>query len=125
MEAAGSAYEEEDSENVEDILNKLSIETAGTEEEAAEGLEDDLKMEVEVEGQGEGKEGGGMTQRAQGALEFLTQDIEPIRTTIVDAYNEFNDMSRLTMLRNVRHRWPAGARFALNFYSHWAQVLIL
>ena len=40
---------------MEDILNKLSIETAGTEEEAAEGLEDDLKMEVEVEGQGEGK----------------------------------------------------------------------
>ena len=66
-----------------------------------------------------------MTQRAQVALEFLTQDIDPIRTTIVDAYNEFNDMSRLTMLRNVRHRWPAGARFALNFYSHWAQVLIL
>ena len=28
------------------------------------------------------------------------------------------------MLWTVRHRWPAGARFAFNFYSHWAQLLL-
>ena len=28
------------------------------------------------------------------------------------------------MLWTVRHRWPAGARFAFNCYRHWAQLLI-
>ena len=28
------------------------------------------------------------------------------------------------MLRTVRHRWPAGARFDINFYWHWAQLLL-
>ena len=36
------------------ILNNLNIETAGTEEEAAEGLAEALRMEVEVEGAHEG-----------------------------------------------------------------------
>ena len=29
------------------------------------------------------------------------------------------------MLWTVRHRWPVGARFAFNFYRHWAQLLLL
>ena len=28
------------------------------------------------------------------------------------------------MLWTVRHRWPAGARFAFNCYKHWAQLLL-
>ena len=28
------------------------------------------------------------------------------------------------MLWTVRHRWPAGARFAFNFYRHWVQLLL-
>ena len=24
----------------------------------------------------------------------------------------------------MQHRWPAGARFAFNFYKHWAQLLL-
>ena len=28
------------------------------------------------------------------------------------------------MLWTVRHHWPVGARFAFNFYRHWAQLLI-
>ena len=28
------------------------------------------------------------------------------------------------MLWTVRHRWPAGARFAFNCYRHWAQLLL-
>ena len=28
------------------------------------------------------------------------------------------------MLWTVRHRWPAGARFTLNFYNHWEQLLL-
>ena len=29
------------------------------------------------------------------------------------------------MLWTVRHCWLAGARFAINFYRHWAQLLLL
>ena len=54
-------------------MNNLTIETAGTEEEAAEGLEAALEMEVEERGS-EGEEGGGGTQRALEALELLTQE---------------------------------------------------
>ena len=28
------------------------------------------------------------------------------------------------MMWTVRHRWPTGARFAFNFYRHWAQILL-
>ena len=28
------------------------------------------------------------------------------------------------MLWTVRHRWTTGARFAFNFYRHWAQLLL-
>ena len=62
----------------------------------------------------EGEEGGGGTQRALEALEFLTQEAEPSGTTLLDACNGFNELSRLAMLWTVRHRWPAGARFAFN-----------
>ena len=83
-------------------------------------------MEVEEEGkvEGEGDEGGEGTQRALGALEFLTQNADPSGTTLVDACNGFNDLIRLEMLWTVWHRWPAGARFAFNFYRHWARLLI-
>ena len=30
----------------------------------------------------------------------------------------------MATLWNVRHRWPAGARFAFNCYRHWAQLLL-
>ena len=48
------------------MSNNLTIETAGTEEEAAEQLEAVLGMEVE--GTVEGEEGGDGTQRELGAL---------------------------------------------------------
>ena len=81
-------------------------------------------MEVEeVEGC-KGKEGGGGTLRALEAFEFLTQEAEPSGTTLVDAHNGFNELSRLAMLLTVRHRWPAGARFAFNCYKNWAQLLL-
>ena len=35
---------------------------------------------------------------ALGAIEFLTQDAYPSRTTLVDARNGFNELSRLAML---------------------------
>ena len=50
---------------------------------------------MEADGGGEGEEGGDGTQMALGGLEFLTQDSEPSGTTLVDAHNGFNDMSRL------------------------------
>ena len=30
----------------------------------------------------------------------------------------------MAMMWTVRHHWPAGARFAFNFYRHWAQFLL-
>ena len=58
------------------------------------------------------------------ALEFLTQDAEPSRTTLVDASNGSNELRRLSMMWTVRHHWPARMRFDFNFYSHWAQPLL-
>ena len=71
-----------------------------------------------------GEDEGGGAQRALEALEFVTQEAEPSRTTLVDARNGFNDMSRLAMLWTVQQRWPAGARFIFNCYRHWVKLLL-
>ena len=42
---------------------------------------------------------------------------------VIDAENAFNSMSRVTMLWNVYHLWPAGARFAFNCYC-FANLLL-
>ena len=105
-------------------LNSLRIETAVTEAEAEEGLEAALGMEVEGDRGSEGEEEGGGNLRALEALDFLTQEVEPSGTTLVDAHNGFNELSRLAMLWTVCHRCPAGARFAFNCYKHWAQLLL-
>ena len=83
-----------------------------------------LRMEVVEDEGSKGKEGGGVTLRALGALELLTQEAEPSGTTLVDARNGFNKLSRLVILWTVQHRWLAGARFAFNCYQHWAQLLL-
>ena len=121
-EAESAEEEEENNESAGVDFNKLTIETVGTEEEAVEGLVTALGMEVygggEGEGEGEGEEGGVGTQRALGALDFLTQEAEPSGTALVGARNGFNKMSRLAMTWTVWHRWPVGARFAFNCYRH-------
>ena len=71
----------------------MTVETEGTEEEVEEILEPALGMEVN--GEGEGEEEGEETIRTLGYIEFLTQDTEPSGTTLVDARNGFNEMSRL------------------------------
>ena len=65
-EEAGDSVEEEESGGVEACLHTLTIETAGTDEEAAEQLEEALDMEAEETGEGE--EGGDGTRRALGFL---------------------------------------------------------
>ena len=82
------------------------------------------EMKVKEDGGSEGEDEGGEIQRALEALEFLIQEAEPSGTTLVDARNGFNDLSRLEILWTVRHRWPAGARFAFNCYRRWAQLLL-
>ena len=44
--------------------------------------------------------------------------------TLIDAINGFNEISRLTMLWTVRHRWPSGVRFTLNCYRHEVQLVV-
>ena len=95
-------------------MGNLTIETAGTEEEAEENLEAALEIEVKEDRGCEGEEEGGGTQRTLGAPEFLTQEADPSGTTFVDVCNGFNELSRLVMLWNVWHHWPAGARFMFN-----------
>ena len=56
---------------------------------------------MEEEGASKVEEEGGGTQRALEALEFLTQESEPSGTTLVDARNWFNNLSRLAMLWTV------------------------
>ena len=82
-------------------LSNLVIDMAGTEEEAAEGLVEALRMEVEEDEVSEDEEGGGGTLRALEDLDFLTQESDPSGTMLVDARNGFNKMSRLAMLWNV------------------------
>ena len=48
-----------------------------------------------------GEEGGGGTQLALESLEFLIQEAELIRTTLVDARNGFNELSCFAMLCSV------------------------
>ena len=69
-----SVEEEEESGGVTARLNNLTIETAETEEEAAEHLEVALGMEVEEDRGSEDEEGGDGNLRALEALEFLTQE---------------------------------------------------
>ena len=80
------------------LMNNLTTETTGTEEEAAEELSSALGIEVEADRGSKGEDEEGGTQRALGALEFLTQDAEPSGTTLVDSRNGFNELSRLAML---------------------------
>ena len=103
-EAEAAEGEEEESEGVSGLLNNLNIDTAITEEEAAEQLMVSLVMEVEEDRRGEGEEEGRGTQMALGALEFLTQEDAPSGTTLVDARNGFNKLSRLEVMWTVRHR---------------------
>ena len=67
-EDAAAVVQEEDGGEVAGLLNNLNIETAGTEEEAAEGLAEELRMEVEEEGASKGEEEGGGNLRV---LEYL------------------------------------------------------
>ena len=105
---------EEEGAEVASSLVILTIETAGTEEEAEEGLTAAMEMTMEEDRESEGEEGVGGTQQALDALEFLTQEADPIGTTLVDACNGFNELSRLAMLWTVRHRWLAGERSSFN-----------
>ena len=72
------------------LLQKLIIERAGTEEEAAEGLAEVLRMEGVEDEVSKGEEGGGGALRALEALEFLNQEVEPSRTKLIDAHIGFN-----------------------------------
>ena len=105
-------------------LNNLSIETVGTEDEAAKGIAAVIDMAFEEDRGSEGEEEVGGTQRALGSLEFLTQEADPSGTTLVDARTGSNELHRLAMLWTVRHCWPARARFAFNCYRNWAQLLL-
>ena len=84
-------------------------------------LETALWMEVtgEEEGDGDG------TLMVLGSTGFLTQEAELSGTTLIYVCNGLNKISRLVILLTFWHRWTVGARFALNFYKHWAEIILL
>ena len=43
---------------------------------------------------------------------------------LIDAQNAFNKDNRTAILWVVRHQWTSGIRFTLNFYFHWATLVI-
>ena len=96
------------------ILDNLNKDKVGIEEDAAAGLDAALEMEVGEDRRSKGEEEGVGTQRALGALEFITQEAGPSGTTLIDACNGFNELRRLAMLGTVRHCWTAGARYMFN-----------
>ena len=77
-----------------------------------------------MEETGKGKKGCEGNQRAMGSLEFIAQDTEPKGTTLVDARNGFNELSRLAVLWTVWHCWTAGLKFVFNCYRHSVQLLL-
>ena len=95
-------------------MERMEVGGEGTDE--GEDAEVD-QYEAEAEGVG-----GGLL--ALEVTSLLTQDTDPYRTTIIDACNFFNEVSRLAMLWTVHHRWPSGAMFAFDCYSHWVQILL-
>ncbi|KAL7475331.1 hypothetical protein ACHAW6_001261, partial [Cyclotella cf. meneghiniana] len=59
----------------------------------------------------------------------LTQDptedtADPTVLTLADADNGFQNLGRYSLLWEVRHRWPGGARFAYNMYRHECRLLL-
>ena len=93
----GAFDEEEETGGVAASLNNFRIDTAATEDETEEIFMAEQEMEVEEgrEDLMEEEEEGDGTQRALGALDLLTKDSDPSVTTIVDAHNGFNELSRL------------------------------
>ncbi|KAL7475656.1 LOW QUALITY PROTEIN: hypothetical protein ACHAW6_003456, partial [Cyclotella cf. meneghiniana] len=49
---------------------------------------------------------------------------DPTVLLLTDADNGFNNLSRYAMLREARHRWPSGSRFAYNLYRHECRLLL-
>jgi hypothetical protein len=51
-------------------------------------------------------------------------DDGPEGLTLVDARNDFNELSHYAMLWTARHRWPKGSWFAFNCYRHYVRCLV-
>ena len=58
-----------------------------------------------------------MTNQQQNQLETIT-------TTLLDASNGFNELSRYHMLYTIKHLWPKASRFKFNCYKHFFQLII-
>ena len=60
----------------------------------------------------------------QDAVEAQEDLEDPLVLALADADNGFNNLNRLNMLWEVRHRWARGSRFAFNLYRHDARLLV-
>ena len=94
-----SGAETEDTEAKDETRDGLILNTCVIEEGTAVNLETELEIGVEEEYKKEG-EGNLM---ALGGTRFLTKEAERSGTTLVNACNGFNDLSRLERLWTVWH----------------------
>ncbi|KAL7474118.1 hypothetical protein ACHAW6_000112, partial [Cyclotella cf. meneghiniana] len=49
---------------------------------------------------------------------------DPTVLLLADADNSFNNLSRYSMLWEIRHQWLAGSRFAFNLYRHECRLIL-
>ena len=49
---------------------------------------------------------------------------DPFMLSLADADNGFNNLNRMAMLWEVRHRWARGSRFAFNMYRHHTRLMV-
>ena len=97
-----AGIETEDEEEEAEGGDGLRVNTGATEEEVAQIENTEMRMEVEGEVERKG------TLMTPEDIWFLTQEAEPISSTLVGARNGFNDLRHLEILWTVQHLWPAG-----------------
>ena len=106
-------------DKADDGAVNLTVEVDGTEKNAAENHVAFMGMEVEV-----CVDMGGGVLLGLEVTRILSQEADPVGTTLADDCNRFNKLSRLVILWMMWHHCPAGARCIFNRYKHWAQILL-
>jgi hypothetical protein len=87
-------------------------------------IDDDLWRTEAEDGETPPWETGPGEENFQDAVETQDDLEDPFVLALADADNGFNNLNRLNLLWEVRHRWARGSRFAFNLYRHDAILLV-
>ena len=116
--------EEEDGEEEERLATQE--ETAATAEETEdEDEEEERQQPATQEEEGTPAEVPEEARAAGAAIARRAEEGGDLADLVLgDAKNGFNLLNRYAMLWTVRHKWPAGSRFALNCYRHYPTLIV-